>query len=182
MDILSGQMIGIDEVGYGAWAGPLFICALRFLKKPEIQFFDSKILSPSRREKLFENMHEIAEWQIGEASVEEINTYGLGKAYSIALARAIDGMEGEKYIDGIARRGFDVIPVVKGDQTMQVISAASIVAKVLRDRRMNKLALQYIHYGWEKNKGYGTKQHADAILQHGKCVQHRSYNLKILRD
>lgn len=180
------EYIGIDEVGYGSWAGPLFICALKFKEKPLLQFYDSKAISEKKRNELFLTLKEIAIWNIGSASVEEINNLGLAAAYKKALLSAVsffDNVNSEfLLIDGRKPKYLNCRSIIKGDQKVQVISAASIVAKVLRDSLMNdlykNLDLEGDVYNWFKNKGYGTKKHIEAIKKYGLSSLHRNYNLQ----
>ena len=167
------QQIGVDEVGYGAWAGPLVICALKFIKETDILFFDSKSISERIREELFQVLQTISIYQIGFGSVEEINELGLASAYKKTLLRALNNFDGEVFIDGRKPKYLECTAIIKGDQKMQCISAASIVAKVIRDNMMKDLAMYYPQYGFENNKGYGTKFHIDAIGQHGLSKMHR---------
>lgn len=175
MVCLDLNCIGIDEVGYGCWAGPLFICALKFVQYPDFELFDSKKISAAKRELLYEKILAISTYQLGIATVQEINDLGLSKAYKLGLNRAIRNMKGKMFIDGNTNRGIGAECIIKGDQKIAVISAASIVAKVSRDRLMQQLGLQYKEYGFEKHKGYGTKLHKLAIQQHGFCKEHRIF-------
>lgn len=175
-------IVGIDEVGYGCWAGPVFVCALQF-KQIELQikhkFADSKSISEKKRNELYEVIQKVANWKIGIGSVEEINEYGLGWAYRKAIERAIEPFHGNQLvIDGRKPGWLDCVAVVKGDQKINAISAASIAAKVERDNLMNQLDSKLPLYGWAKNKGYGTKIHQDALKAHGLSKYHRkSYDL-----
>lgn len=172
------MLVGIDEVGYGCWAGPLFICSLKFLEAPSFELFDSKKISEKKREELFPFIEEISEYRIGIASVDEINKLGLRLAYKRALFRAIECMEGDLVIDGRKPSYLDCSAVIKGDSLIKEISAASIIAKVFRDREMKRLALEYPEYGFDANKGYGTKKHIQALKDHGFCAIHRTvYNI-----
>lgn len=172
------MIIGIDEVGYGCWAGPLYLCALRFKKDPQFSLFDSKQLSIKKRESLFEKISEISQFQLGVATVEEINTLGLAEAYKLALFRAVKGFEGDFVIDGRKPKYFDCKAVIHGDSLVQEISAASIIAKVSRDRYMLEVHSKFPEYGFAQHKGYGTKMHQVRLKQFGFCPLHRiRYNL-----
>lgn len=175
-------IIGIDEVGYGCWAGPVFVCALEF-KSLEFQkkykFADSKSISEKKRNEFYDLIKEIANWKMGIGSIEEINSHGLAWAYRKAIERAIEPFSGKQLvIDGIKPNWLDCAAMIKGDQKINAISAASIVAKVERDKLMNELSKEFPIYGWAKNKGYGTKIHQDALKEHGLSKYHRkSYDL-----
>jgi|GEM_PF-678919 len=172
--------VGIDEVGYGCWAGPVFVCALQFLRPPEPIFRDSKSISAKKRQELYEKIKEISRWKIGIGMIEEINEFGLGYAYKSAILRAVEPFlgQGTFFMDGRKPSFLDCYALVKGDQKIQAISAASIVAKVERDALMDQLNLEFPMYKWDSNKGYGTADHIKAIREHGLCRWHRkSYNL-----
>ena len=169
--------IGIDEVGYGSWAGPLYICALKFIQIPTVLFYDSKSISPKRREELFVQIEQCARWNIGIASVAEINNLGLAKAYKNALLAAASVFSPPFVLDGVKKKYFDSLTIIGADQKVQAVAAASIIAKVLRDRYMQELSEQYPCYCWDKNKGYGTAKHAAAIKSFGLTKEHRNYNL-----
>lgn len=168
--------VGIDEVGYGAWAGPLYICALKFLHVTEVKFFDSKLISEKRRVALACEIEKAAVWNFGVGSVEEINELGLGQAYKKTLVRAISPYvcAGERLLIDGSRKYPNCTAIVKGDQKIQAISAASIMAKVCRDNFMLLLHEEFPMYKWDKNKGYGTAEHISAIKTHGLCKWHRS--------
>ena len=166
--------IGIDEVGYGCWAGPVMACALYFPQETKHEFFDSKSLTPKKRLILFEILKEVAIWNIGIGSVEEINEFGLAYAHKMAILRAKGDFVGDVWIDGCKPKYLECTAIIKGDQKIKEISAASIVAKVIRDELMNELDKQFPKYGFAKHKGYGTKQHINALQEHGFCEIHRT--------
>lgn len=178
MQAYDSSIIGIDEVGYGSFAGSLYICALKFHNKPDFDLFDSKKISYLRRNKLFEQIIGISTYKIGIATVEEINTLGLSAAYKLALKRAVDNFDGNFYMDGKTRSDISATFVVKGDSQIMQIAAASIVAKVLRDTYMENLSAEYKKYHFDQHKGYGTKLHREKIKEFGFCDLHRtSYNI-----
>ena len=181
--IYETDIVGIDEVGYGCWAGPVYVCALRLIKPSSHRFFDSKSISHAKRIELSAIIAQVAVWQIGVGSVEEINQRGLAYAYRKAIERAIEPFETQRLvIDGRRPSWMSYLnctAVIKGDEKIQAISAASIIAKVERDRLMSELAKVHPQYGFERNKGYGTAEHIAALGEHGFCGQHRtSYDLE----
>lgn len=171
---MSLEIIGIDEVGYGCIAGPLYICSLKFLKEPDFKLLDSKVISEKKRLLFFEKIQKISYFQIGIANVEEIVNFGLAEAYKLALNRSLNGMKGKIFIDGNTKRGLKCTAVIKGDKLIPQISAASIIAKVLRDKYMEEQSIIYPEYYFNKNKGYGTKLHIKAIKDYGPCPLHRT--------
>jgi ribonuclease HII len=172
-------IVGVDEAGCGALAGPLVAAAVIFPFASRLgDVNDSKLLSPAKRDKLYNLIVERAvAWAVGSVSVEEIASMGLRPANLLAMRRAVEGISGVDYalvdawtIPGLAvpQRG-----IVRGDALVKSIAAASVIAKVTRDRRMARLAEEYPAYGFEIHKGYATKLHRDAIKKHGPCPAHR---------
>ncbi|CAN2189004.1 RnhB Ribonuclease HII [Candidatus Nanopelagicaceae bacterium] len=173
---------GVDEAGRGPCAGPLVIAAV-ILKDPfapelaEIR--DSKEISESKREKLFDLIYSIAESvSVIIVPPEEIDQRGVHAANLDGMRRAVNGLNlRPNYVltDGYAIEGLAIpnIAVWKGDQVVTAISAASIIAKVTRDRMMIELDSQYPQYGFAKHKGYITAVHTAALQEHGPCPQHR---------
>ena len=174
---------GVDEAGRGPCAGPLVIAAV-ILKDPfapELaQVRDSKEISESKREELFEVIMNIAmSVSIIRVSVEEIDARGVHAANLDGMRRAVAGLSIEPaYVltDGYAIEGLAVpnVAVWKGDQVVTAISAASIIAKVTRDREMIELDKKYPKYGFAKHKGYITAAHTAALAEYGPCVEHRT--------
>ena len=173
---------GVDEAGRGPCAGPLVIAAV-ILKDPfapELaQVRDSKEISESKREELFEVIMNIAmSVSVIRVPVEEIDARGVHAANLDGMRRAVAGLSIEPaYVltDGYAIEGLAVphVAVWKGDQVVTAISAASIIAKVTRDREMIELDKKYPEYGFAKHKGYITAVHTAALTAHGPCAEHR---------
>ena len=173
---------GVDEAGRGPCAGPLVIAAV-ILKDPfapELaQVRDSKEISESKREELFEVIMNIAmSVSVIRVSVEEIDARGVHAANLDGMRRAVAGLSIEPaYVltDGYAIEGLALpnVAVWKGDQVVTAISAASIIAKVTRDREMIELDKKYPEYGFAKHKGYITAAHTAALALHGPCAEHR---------
>ena len=173
---------GVDEAGRGPCAGPLVIAAV-ILKDPfapELaQVRDSKEISESKREELFEVIMNIAmSVSVIRVPVEEIDARGVHAANLDGMRRAVAGLSiVPAYVltDGYAIEGLAVpnVAVWKGDQVVTAISAASIIAKVTRDREMIELDKKYPEYGFAKHKGYITAVHTAALTAHGPCAEHR---------
>jgi ribonuclease HII len=173
---------GVDEAGRGPCAGPLVIAAV-ILKDPfapELaQVRDSKEISESKREELFEVIMNIAmSVSVIRVPVEEIDARGVHAANLDGMRRAVAGLSIEPaYVltDGYAIEGLAVpnVAVWKGDQVVTAISAASIIAKVTRDREMIELDKKYPEYGFAKHKGYITAVHTAALAANGPCAEHR---------
>jgi ribonuclease HII len=173
---------GVDEAGRGPCAGPLVIAAV-ILKDPfapELaQVRDSKEISESKREELFEVIMKIAmSVSVIRVPVEEIDARGVHAANLDGMRRAVAGLSIEPaYVltDGYAIEGLAVpnVAVWKGDQVVTAISAASIIAKVTRDREMIELDKKYPEYGFAKHKGYITAVHTAALAANGPCAEHR---------
>jgi ribonuclease HII len=173
---------GVDEAGRGPCAGPLVIAAviLNDPFAPELtQVRDSKEISESKREELFDVIMNIAiSVSVIRVSVEEIDARGVHVANLDGMRRAVSGLSIEPaYVltDGYAIEGLALpnVAVWKGDQVVTAISAASIIAKVTRDREMIELDKQYPQYGFAKHKGYITAAHTAALAEHGPCAEHR---------
>lgn len=171
---------GIDEVGRGPWAGPVTAAAV-ILDPAQVPagLNDSKKLSATRREALFSEIMAVAQVGLGEASVQEIDRINILQATYLAMRRAIEALphppafaliDGNRLPSGLPCPGQTVI---KGDSKSVSIAAASIVAKVTRDRQMVALSQQFPGYGWETNAGYGVKAHAEALETLGVTPHHR---------
>ena len=175
-----GLICGVDEAGRGPLAGP--VCAAAVILPPEAELpglNDSKKLSEKKREQLFPEIQRLAlAWSVAFASVEEIEERNILGATMLAMNRAISGLSLKPelaLIDGNRNREIQVPSrcVVHGDARCASIAAASILAKVSRDRLMVELAREYPQYGFEQHKGYGTKAHYAALREYGPCPAHR---------
>ncbi len=172
---------GIDEAGRGPWAGPVVAASAMFASERDIpaRINDSKKLSHKAREALFEQICATASFGIGIASVEEIDTLNIWGATALAMKRALEALPLKPafaLIDGNrVPKDFpcDARAIVKGDGTSLSIAAASIIAKVTRDRMMGELHEQFPHYGFASHMGYGTAAHSTALRKHGICHAHR---------
>ena len=174
-----GRVAGIDEVGRGPFAGPVIAAAV-ILDYDNIPkgIHDSKKLSKQSREVLFDALMTTAVVGIGEASVEEIDEINILQASLLAMRRAVEDLAirpDAALVDGNRdpNLGLKTRTIVKGDARSLSIAAASIVAKVTRDRKMCALAVDYPHYGWERNAGYGTAEHRKGLREYGITPQHR---------
>ena len=178
---------GVDEAGRGPLAGPVFAAAVILPEGHIIEGVnDSKKLSEKKRDLLFDKIiDECVCYSIGTASEREIDEINILRATFLAMKRAVDGLEIKPdlaLVDGnqIPPVNADVLTIVKGDGKSASIAAASIIAKVSRDRYMIELAKQYPQYEFERHKGYGTKLHYEKIAEHGICEAHRKTFLKKL--
>ena len=168
---------GIDEVGRGPLAGPVVTAAV-ILPTPIEGLADSKALTKRRREALFPQIMSQALVGLGAASVREIDQLNILQATLLAMRRAVARLPQTPtlaLVDGNQNPGLGLRTelVIKGDATVPEISAASIVAKVIRDRLMTKLALRHPFYGWESNAGYGAAKHREAMETQGVTAHHR---------
>lgn len=178
---LMGPLVGLDEVGRGCLAGPVTAAAVIFKSDLDIELYqDSKVLSETKREELSLSIHQNHFVSIGWASVQEIDQINILQASFLAMRRALEGLKinsGSLLVDGRDKIpnvvGFEQLAVVKGDQKLRLISAASIAAKVARDNFMKELALKIGPYGFEKHKGYGTAEHRKQIEKLGPTAWHR---------
>ena len=186
---------GVDEAGRGPLCGSVVAAACILpdgLDIPELN--DSKKLTPKKRDKLFDLIKEKAiAYGIAEGTVAEINELNILEADLLAMRRAIDGLRtpsGEPYkadfalIDGNIDRDFPIPAraVVKGDSLSMSIAAASILAKVTRDRMCEDMDKAYPQYGIAKHKGYGTKEHMAALREHGPSPIHRTKFIRFLNE
>jgi ribonuclease HII len=174
-----GCMIaGMDEVGRGPLAGNVVTACVVMPEEPAILWVDdSKKLSESRREKVFDEIMEHALYVgIGEVIPEEIDRINILEATRKAMREAAAQVPADTFlIDAVTKLGLNgqEIAVIKGDASSYNIAAASIVAKVTRDRQMIELDRLYPEYGFARNKGYGTKEHIEALKRIGPCPVHR---------
>lgn len=174
------SVAGVDEAGRGPLAGPVVSAAVVLPPGCRIDgATDSKLLSPTRREELYEEIVSSASsLGIGAASVREIDRSDILRASTRAMARALASLAADPeriVVDGLPVRGLgrEHDAVVGGDRRVHCVGCASIVAKVVRDRLMTRLAPRYPVYGWENNAGYGTPGHLEAIREHGTTPHHR---------
>jgi ribonuclease HII len=181
------HVCGVDEVGRGSLAGPVLACAVIFKRgfiHPDV--IDSKLLSAKKRNILEQILvNEAIEWKIGLATAREIDYLNIRQATFLAMRRAINALnispdyllvDGEKIPNGICPSS----GIIKGDQKSFTIASASIIAKQRRDTLMIEKSLVYPVYHFEKNKGYGTKEHIEAIVSEGETSFHRESFLKKL--
>lgn len=181
---------GCDEAGRGPLAGPVVAAAVILPDGLVIEGLDdSKKLSEKKRELLYDKIRESCiDCAVAHASVYEIEKYNILNASMLAMNRAVNKLRVRPELvlaDGNVVRGFKVraVPVIKGDALCNSIAAASVLAKVTRDRHMDKLEELYSGYGLGKHKGYGTKAHRQALLELGASPLHRmSFLTKILGD
>lgn len=176
---------GMDEVGRGPLAGPVVTACIILPPEPLVEYVnDSKKVSEGRREKLYPQLTELAEsWSTGWATPEEIDEANILNATKIAFKRAFDGMTTKPshlLIDAVTGLEVDAEqhPFIHGDALSYLIAAASIVAKVERDRYMVEMSRLYPEYAFDKNKGYGTAEHITALKKYGPCPIHRRSFIK----
>ena len=174
-------MIGIDEVGRGAWAGPLLVVAARAKTALPVGLKDSKVLTKNKREQLIPALLQSCDFGEGWVEPAEIDQIGLTGAMQLAVKRALMHLvateSDEIIMDGTINYCGDefmnVQCIARADATYPIVSAASIYAKVLRDAKMAKLSLDYPGYGFEKHVGYGTKLHLEGLKANGVSPIHR---------
>ncbi|PLV58404.1 ribonuclease HII [Thermotoga sp. KOL6] len=171
-----GLVVGVDEAGRGCLAGPVVAAAV-FLKENVEGINDSKQLSPKIREELFGMIMKKAVVGIGIATPEEIDILNIFNATKIAMNRALENLSVKPAFVLVDGKGIELnIPgvcLVKGDQKSKLIGAASIVAKVIRDRMMEKFSKIYPQFSFHEHKGYATKKHLDELKHHGVLPIHR---------
>ena len=171
---------GVDEVGRGSLMGPVYAAAVILNKTINKKLLkDSKSLTKTKREILSKHIKNNSEWAIGKASVEEIEKNNILQASLLAMKRAIIKLKKKPdlvLIDGNKLpkiKNYNLKSIIKGDQKIPSISAASIIAKVARDKMITNLGKKFKGYYWDQNYGYGTKQHLKAIKNLGITKQHR---------
>jgi len=177
---VKGLVAGVDEAGRGPLAGPVVAAAVIFEKKRIPKGLDdSKKLSAARREKLYAAILEKAvAWGVGEAGVDEIDLVNIRQATHLAMARAVRALSPAPVFALVDGNDAPPLPcpcqtIVGGDGLSLSIAAASILAKVTRDRLMLELHALHPEYGWDRNKGYGTAAHLSALARHGASPHHR---------
>ena len=178
---ISKYIIGVDEVGRGPLAGPVVSAAVRLSKNFNItELNDSKKLSKFKREEVYNLIINTCEYQLGISNVEEIDKLNILQATFLSMRRAINKFKlPSNYkilVDGpwsFDKANKNILPKIKGDSIYPSIAAASIIAKVYRDNLMLNLSKEYSNYLWERNSGYGTKKHIEAIKLHGITIHHR---------
>ena len=175
-----GLIAGVDEVGRGPLAGPVVAAAVILdPDKPILGLADSKKLSEKKREALYDIiLRDALSYSIARAEAVEIDEINIFQASLLAMQRAVEGLsvKPEKVlVDGThcPKIAYPAEAIIKGDQKVQAISAASIIAKVTRDREMVLLDKQFPEYGFAKHKGYPTKVHMQALVEHGATELHR---------
>ena len=171
---------GVDEVGRGSLIGPVYAAAVMLKKKlDKKKLKDSKKLSKKNREILEKYIKKNSYWSIGSASIKEIEKLNILNASLLAMKRAIKKLKKKPQlvlIDGNRLpkiNNYNLKNIIKGDQKIPEISAASIIAKVSRDRLLSKMSKKFRKYFWDKNSGYGTKDHIKAIKKFGITKYHR---------
>ena len=171
---------GVDEVGRGSLVGPVYAAAVILNKSIKLKMLkDSKSISKKKREVLSKYIKNNSTWAIGKASKEEIDKLNILQASLLAMKRAISNLKKKPsnvFIDGNKipiMNNYKLKAVIKGDQKIPSISAASIIAKVSRDKMMKNLGKKFKDYHWDQNYGYGTKQHLKAIKNLGITSHHR---------
>ncbi|MDC0233115.1 ribonuclease HII [Pelagibacteraceae bacterium] len=186
---INSPVIGLDEVGRGPLAGPVISCGCHFKNYTIINDLkdfigDSKKLSAKKRElsfKFLQNLKKenIIDFHLGIANVEEIDNLNILEATKLSMKRVIDKFNlknAQLIIDGnfsLNYKSYKEQSIIKGDNKSLSIAAASIIAKVHRDRLMKKLSIKFQEFGWEKNAGYGTKTHIENIHRLGPTIHHR---------
>ena len=171
---------GVDEVGRGSLVGPVFAASVIFKKNVDKKkIIDSKKLSRNQRILLEKYIKKNSIWTVGSASLKEIEKLNILNASLLAMKRSIKKLKSKPsliMIDGNKlpiMSGYKLKSIIRGDEKVAEISAASIIAKVSRDRLISKMSKKFTKYAWNRNSGYGTKQHLSAIKKFGVTKHHR---------
>ncbi|WQS00483.1 ribonuclease HII [Helicobacter pylori] len=188
------MILGIDEVGRGCLAGSLFVAGVVCSEKTALEFLemglkDSKKLSPKKRFFLEDKIktHDEVKFWVVKKSANEIDNLGLGVCLKLAIQEILENLSASSHaikIDGntafgLNKRYPNIQTIIKGDEKIAQIAMASVLAKAFKDREMLQLHALFKEYGWDKNCGYGTKQHIEAIIKLGATPFHRrSFTLK----
>lgn len=180
------MLCGIDEAGRGPLAGPLCVAGAIFVNEVK-ELNDSKKLSEKKREELFEKIKENCHYHIVFKSAKEIDEKGISLCLKESILEIMNNLKNncdEFLMDGNTSFGISTLQhLVKADAQIAEVSAASILAKVSRDRYMDEIAPKYKEYDFHKHKGYGTKAHVEAIKLYGRSDEHRvSFKLKALGE
>jgi ribonuclease HII len=176
------RLCGIDEAGRGPIAGPMLMAGV-ILHHDIAGLDDSKKLTPAKRERLYNEIVDNSAFHIVSFSALQIDELGISACLNRGLLEIMDTLVADDYLfDGNSTFGVSGLrTMIKADTKVAEVSAASILAKVVRDREMVGLAREFPQYGFDKHKGYGTKAHIEAIKQHGYCNIHRkTFKLKTL--
>ncbi len=177
-------LCGIDEAGRGPLAGSLVMAGV-VLKNPVEGLMDSKKLTEKKREALYPLVIENSDYHIVSFSAQKVDELGISKCLHQGLQSIQKHLPDVEYLfDGNSTFGVDnITTMVKADDKVVEVSAASILAKVTRDREMIEMAKKYPEYGFEKHKGYGTKAHMEALVKYDRCEIHRkTFRVKGLDD
>ena len=180
------NLCGIDEAGRGPLAGPLVVAGV-ILEKEILGLNDSKVLSEKKREKLFDEIKEKSKYHIVFKSAKEIDDFGISfclKSSILEIMQQLQKFSNNFLMDGNTNFGIQNLKKeIKADAKYAQVSAASILAKVSRDRFMDEISPLYANYNFHKHKGYGTKAHIEAIREFGRSDIHRfSFKLKALGE
>jgi ribonuclease HII len=175
-----GYILGVDEVGRGAWAGPLVIGAVMLGESRIRGLRDSKLLPKETRQRLSEKIYERCVFaSLGWVTSDELDEIGLTEATTLGIRRALNGFDyskSEMIIDGSVNYFKEYTGarcIIQADQSVPAVSAAGIIAKVARDNYMSRLAAKFPAYGFDSHVGYGTRNHIAIINQLGVCSEHR---------
>ncbi len=173
-------VVGIDEAGRGPLAGPVVVAAVSGISARDLRGIrDSKQLSEKRREEWYKKLRKLGTCRVASVSASYIDEHGISKGVRVSVARLLQRFPHDPHevlLDGsmYAPARYKQQTIIKGDENIPIISAASVIAKVTRDRRMKKLHNDHPKYDFHKHKGYGTEAHMKAIKKHGLSPLHRA--------